>query len=380
MPARADVVVIGLGAMGSCAAMALARRGQRVIGFDRYHPPHQFGSSHGRSRIIREAYYESPAYVPLVRRAWEQWRAMERDAGRPLLRQTGGLMLGTEASGLIRGALQSAKTHQISIEMLGSAEVRRRFPALAPPAGSVGVLEPNAGILDPEACVESALHLAAAAGAVCRFDTKVLGWRDCGRGLEVNTSSGSVTCGRVVCSVGSWVGELVPASLLPATVERQVFAWFEPTTGGELLLPGRLPVFLWEHQPNRIVYGFPDDGAGFKAAIHHEGDLVSDPADLDWVVRGADLDRLTGVLATLVPAGWGRVREARVCPYTDTPDRHFVIGEHPQDPRVLLVSPCSGHGFKFATAVGEMVADLAVGGRLPPELALFAPSRFGSPA
>jgi len=376
MTGRAEVAIVGLGAAGSAAALTLARRGRRVIGFDRFHPPHIHGSTHGRSRIIREAYYESPAYVPLVRRAYELWHDLERDSGRTLLTQTGGLMLGPAGGELVDGARRSAELHGIPWELLDAAAVRRRFPAFRPDADAVAVLEQRAGFLDPEACVESCLTLAAGAGATLWFDTLVDRWERTGDGIRLHTTGGTVECNRLILAAGAWMGGLMGGTPLPLTVTRQVMYWFRPKEGVPHFGAGKLPVFIWEWEAGRMIYGFPDHGAGFKVARHHEGPTVNANV-ADRSVSPAEIAEMREILRRCFPEADGEPVDAATCLYTNTPDHHFVLGAHPDEPRVILASPCSGHGFKFASAIGEVLADLATTGQSSFDLSPFSPRRFG---
>jgi sarcosine oxidase len=373
MAPRADVIVVGLGAMGSAIARALARRGRRVIGLDRFSPPHRLGSSHGRSRIIREAYFEQPAYVPLVQRAYELWAELERESGRQLLRRTRGLMVGPPDGTLVRGALRSAHAHGLAYEELSGPEIRRRFAAFTPEPGTKGVLEPRAGVLFPEACIEAALEGAARAGAELRVDDEVQEWRPDGDAVRVRSARGAWSAGHVVLAAGAWLTRLVPD--LPLTVERQVLHWFEPLRDQALLAPDACPIALWELDGGRIFYTFPDLGDGVKAAIHHDGETT----DIERVRREAtpeDETVVRSLLARVVPAAAGPVRESCVCLYTNTPDHDFLIDRHPEHAQVLIVSPCSGHGFKFAPVVGEVVADLVTEGRSRFDLRPFSLARF----
>jgi sarcosine oxidase len=373
--ARADVVIVGLGAMGSAITRALAQRGQRVVGLDRFSPPHGLGSSHGRTRIIREAYFEHPAYVPLVQRAYELWAELEAESGRTLLRRTGGLMAGPTDGVLVAGARRSAQAHGLPCEELRGDEIRRRFPAFAPAPGMVGLFEPRAGVLFPEAGIEAALAGAVRAGATLRVDEEAQAWTADDDGVTVRTSRGTWSAGQLVFAAGAWLSRLV--SDLPLAVERQVLHWFEPAGPAQSLSPEACPIALWEFAPGRVFYTFPDLGDGVKAALHHDGE----PADPDHVrreVRVEDEREVRALLERLVPAAAGRLRESCVCLYTNTPDQHFLIDRHPRHARVLLVSPCSGHGFKFAPVVGEAVADLLLDGRSRFDLRPFALDRFGA--
>jgi sarcosine oxidase len=371
----ADVIVVGLGAMGSAAAWQLARRGRHVLGFDRYSPPHTMGSSHGRSRIIREAYFEHPGYVPLLRRAYECWAQLEQDSGRQLLRQTGGLMAGPEGGMLFTGARRSAVEHALPHEVLTAAEIRRRFPGFTPPDDTVGLLEPRAGILCPEGCVEAALCVARRHGAELRTDEPVLSWRVDGDGVTVSSAGGTHRAERLVLSAGPWMPSLLGAWGHALQVERQLFHWFEAARNPELFRPERCPVAVWEYAPERIFATQPDTGDGLKAGIHHEGE-TTDPDRVRREPTAEDELVMRRLVERYMPDAAGRVREARVCLYTNTPDHHFVIAVHPEHPQVIVASPCSGHGFKFASVVGEILADLATEGRSRFDLSPFALSRM----
>lgn len=369
MKANYDVAIVGLGAMGSAAAHELARRGTRVVGFDRYQPPHAMGSTHGRSRIIREAYFEHPLYVPLVRRAYERWAELEEESGRTLFRQTGGVMVGPERGVLVAGALSSAQEHDLPHELLSADELRARYPTLAPPDDAVALFEPRAGVLLPEACVESWLSLARDAGAALRFGEQVLRWEATREGVRVETTEGTFGAARLVLSAGPWLPRLVPELGLPLTIERQMFHWFAPARPADYA-PEIFPIGLWEYEPDRLVATFPDVGDGVKIGVHHEGE-TTDPDRVRRTVSEQETARVRALLARLVPGAAGPMVEARVCLYTNTPDHHFLIDFHPDHPQVLIASPCSGHGFKFASAIGEVVADLLLAGRSELDLSLF---------
>jgi sarcosine oxidase len=371
----AEVIVVGLGAMGSAAAWQLARRGRRVLGLDRFSPPHTLGSSHGRSRIIREAYFEHPCYVPLLRRAYECWADLEQASGRRLLRQTGGLMAGPEDGLLVAGALRSALEHGLSHELLSASDIRRRFPGFAPPDDFVGLLEPRAGMLVPEDCVETALDLARHHGADLRMDEPVTSWRADGDGVTVESSAGRYRAERLILAAGPWMASLLGALGRRLEVERQLFHCFEPARTPELFRPERCPIAVWEYEHGEIFATQPDVGDGVKAGIHHAGE-VTDPEIVRRTPTPEDEAAMRRLVEIYQPAAAGRLREARVCLYTNTPDHHFLIDFHPDHPQVVLASPCSGHGFKFASVVGEILADLATGERSPFDLTPFAFSRM----
>ncbi len=370
-----DVIIAGLGAMGSAAAYHLARAGWRVLGLDRFRPPHEFGSSHGRTRIIREAYFEHPLYVPLVHRAYELWHELEQQSGRKLLQQTGGLMIGAPDGVLVRGAQRSAEEHHLDHRILSAADVRREFPAFHLDSDLVAVWEPRAGILAPEAAIQAHLDLAAKAGADLRFDSAVVGWEAHNGGVLVRTAVETYAAKQLLLSAGAWLKSLVPNLHLPLTVERQVMAWFEPRAQPKLFQPPRCPIFICEHAPGRFFYGFPDLGDGVKIGVHHQGAEVS-PDYLDREVKPREIEAARALLARFLPNAAGPLRSAVACMYTNTPDEHFLFDWHPRFPQVLIASPCSGHGFKFSPVIGELAATL-LGGRNPPfDLSLFKVSRF----
>jgi len=370
VPEQYDVIVVGLGAMGSAACYHLARRGREVLGIDRFAPPHTMGSSHGQTRIIREAYFEHPIYVPLVQHAYELWAELERESGRRLFVQTGGLMIGPPDGIVVGGAKKSAEEHGLPHDTLSAAEVRRRFPALQPTDDMVAVWEPRAGILFPETCVETHLTLARRHGAEIHLNETVARWETNESSARVVTSQGIYQASRLLLASGSWITTLLPELKLPFTVERQVLYWFEAKRAPENFRPERCPIYLWEHEPERFFYGFPDLGEGVKVAGHHEGRIVS-PDAIDRAVHADEPEAMRAVLRKFMPDADGALRSAVVCMYTNTPDHHFFIDAHPRCPQVLVASPCSGHGFKFSSALGSVLADLLTEGKTQFDLSLF---------
>lgn len=368
-----DVIVVGLGAMGSAALFHLAQRGVRVIGFDRYAPPHTLGSTHGLTRIIREAYYEHPRYVPLVQRAYELWADLERRSARRLFHQTGGLMIGDEHGVLVSGALRSAREHGLEHELLSAREVHRRFPGFALPNETSAFFEPRAGILDPEGCVEAHLDLAAAAGAEVRANDPVLEWGTNGDRIRVVTKSGEYSAARMALCAGAWNPKLIDDETVSLRVERQVMNWFIPARNAEQFTPARCPIAMVEYAADRIFYFVPDGGDGVKAAIHHEGE-ISDPDRVRREVTADDVVPAEQMLRRYLPDAAGRHRASATCLYTNTVDGHFLLTPHSRDANVLIVSACSGHGFKFASAIGEAIADMVMG-KPRPDLAPFGRQR-----
>jgi sarcosine oxidase len=323
-----DVLIVGLGAMGSAAAYQLAGRGLRVLGIDRFRPPHIFGSSHGRTRIIREAYFEHPAYVPLVQRAYELWTELEKQSGKRLLLQTGGLMIGRPEGVLVTGARRSAEQHRLQHEILSAAGIRGRFPGFAASDDLTAVWEPRAGILFPELAIETQLELAAARGAQFRFDDPVESWEPRQGHMVVNARSCSYSAKHLVLSPGAWMNYLSPPLNLPLSVERQVLCWFEPLADSAAFRPDRCPIFIWEYGHDQFFYGFPNLGDGLKIGIHHQGQ-PTEPMLLDRDVKSQETQSARNLLQRFLPQAAGVLKSSAVCMYTNTPDEHFILDRPP---------------------------------------------------
>jgi sarcosine oxidase len=371
-----DVIIAGLGAMGSAAAYHLASGGSRVLGLDRFHPPHELGSSHGLTRIIREAYFEHPSYVPLVQRAYQLWTALEEQSGRNLFLQTGGVMVGRPDGVLVSGARKSAEEHRLRHEVLSSVELRQRFPVFEPTAEMVAVWEPRAGVLFPELAIQTHLDLAARQGASLCFNEPVVKWEANGQGVRVHTAVRTYLAGQLLLAAGSWTQSLVEELRLPLTVERQVLYWFEPRSQAASFAPSTCPIYIWEYVPGRFFYGFPELGDGVKVALHHQGEPAK-PETVHREVAEQEIESMRELLKRFIPSSEGRLRATAVCLYTNTPDEHFILDRHPQHPQVFLASPCSGHGFKFSSVIGELAAMLLRDQKSSLDLQLFRISRFG---
>jgi len=371
-----DVAIIGLGAMGSAAAYHLAKRGVSVIGFDRFTPPHTMGSSHGDTRIIREAYHESPAYVPIVQRAYELWDELAEEAGETLLRQTGGGMLGPPEGETVSGAILSAELYGLVHEVLDADEIRKRWSQFDPPDHFAAVYEERSGVLFPEKCISAHLEGASKGGADLRYGTQVSDWEKDGDGVTVHTNSGDARAAKLLITAGAWLPGLVSELSLPIEVARQVSFWFEPAANPGVFDADRCPIYIWEYELDRAFYGFPNLGGGIKIAHHHEGRVV-DPDSLDReMVTDEDEQMLRSPLSRMMPDAVGRVIRSGVCMYTNTPDQHYAIGFHPENPSVLIASPCSGHGFKMSSALGESFAELLLDGESRYDLSPFALDRL----
>lgn len=383
----ADVVIVGLGAFGSAVLHQLARRGVKAVGIDRFRPPHALGSSHGETRITRLAVGEGDAYAPVVRRSHELWREIEAESGATLMLRTGGLIMAPRDSAarhhgrenFVRRSFAMAERFGIPHERLDAGEIAARFPQFQLHGDELGYFEPTAGVLLPERCVETQLHLARRHGAVTRLNERVTEIRQEGDGVRVATEAGVVSAARAVVTAGPWTASLAPAGRSLLRVYRQVLHWFEPQDPSAFAV-GRFPVFIWMHgdREEDYFYGFPipDGASGVKVATeHYERETDPDRVDRDVSPREAEamhaehvLNRLRGVSA--------RVVRSAACLYTVTPDSGFVVDTLPGQDRVLVVSACSGHGFKHSAAVGEAVAQQLTGQRLLFDLAPFGLQRF----
>jgi sarcosine oxidase len=375
-----DAIVIGLGAHGSAATLALARRGARVLGLEVGERGHELGSSGGRSRMIRRAYFEDPGYLPLLAEAWAAWDALGASAGETFVEVTGGLYGGPADSDIFRGSVASAALQGLPHEVLDAAEIRRRWPVLTVDDEIGALFDPGAGMIRPERAIEAQLRLAQADGAELRFRERVVDWRPAAfGGLEVETDLGVYGADYLVIAAGAWTGSFVPDLALPLAVERVPVFWFEPTVPIADVSVGRLPIWILDTADDGSFYGFPyDEDAGLKVARHHSGDIV-DPATVDRSERAADVERVRAFSRASFPGADGPLRESLVCLYTNTPDLGFVIDVHPRVEGVAYASACSGHGFKFAPVIGDILADLALTRATRHPIEAFRASRFESP-
>lgn len=374
-----NAIVVGLGAMGSATMYHLAQRGCRVLGLEQFAPGHTRGSSHGDSRIIRETYFEHPLYVPLVQRAHELWRELERRSGASLMTITGGLMIGPPDGVVVSGTLRSAAEHDLPHSVLSPLEIRERFPAFQLADHLVAVFDPRAGFLDPEACNRAHIKAALELGAEARFNEPVIDWTADGDRVRVTTASGAFSADKMVLSAGAWNRGMVPDLELPLTVERQAVFWLDPERDRPHYDLGRFPIYAYEYHPGNICYGFPRLPRGVKASVMHDGETARDPDEVNRAVDAAEVNSLRAALRPILPAlSEAPVRESDVCLFTNTPDHDFIIDFHPFLPQVLISSPCSGHGFKFSSAIGEIQADLVTKGKADFDLSPFRLGRWTS--
>jgi len=373
-----DVAVAGLGGMGSAVAAHCAARGASTIGFEQFKPAHDLGASHGKSRMIRKAYFEDPAYVPLVLRAYELWRKLEQDTGEELLRITGVLSIGSPDSEIISGTLRAADRHDLPVKAWSQEEVKTRYPTLQLLPDEMAVFEPDGGVLDPERSVRAHLKAASSAGATLRFETSMASWEATDKGVAIRLSDGTQILARsLVLALGPWFQETLASLGIPLRVQRNVQAWFFPATNA--YEHGRFPAFLVNRAGLAApLYGFPDFGDGVKAAFHSLGDLT-DPAELDREIDLArDVEPIVREMERWMPGATETFREAKPCMYSLTPDGHFVVDRHPRHANVVLCGGFSGHGFKFAPVVGEIGADLALEGGSNHQIEFLSLRRFDS--
>jgi sarcosine oxidase len=369
-----DAIVVGVGGLGSAALDHLARRGRSVVGLERFDVPNELGSSHGITRIIRLAYYEDPSYVPLLRRSYELWRELETAAGEQLLHITGSLDMGPPGSFVFEGSRRSCEEHGLEHEVMDAAEVERRFPAYRLPAETLALFQPDGGFLLPERCIVTHIELAQALGAVVQARERVLEWEPTENGVRVTSDRGVYQAEQLVLTTGAWLGELAG---LPVVAERQVLAWLQPLQP-RLFAPERFPVFNLMVEDGRY-YGFPVFGIpGFKFGRYHHLEEHGDPDVLDREPRREDEQVLRAFASRYLPEGAGPTLTLKACLFENTPDEHFLLGLHPEHDQVIVAGGGSGHGFKFASVIGEIAAELALGEAPRLDIGLLRPQRFAS--
>ena len=374
-----DVIVVGLGAMGSSVTLRLAERGLRVTGIDRFSPPHDHGSTHGETRITRLAIGEGASYAPLVRRSHQLWREIERATGTALLHQTGGLILGAGDNAFLGRTRAVAREHGIAHEDLSTAELARRFPMFEPDADTEAYFEPEAGYVHPERAVAAQLSLARRAGAELRLGETVLAWEASASGVVVNSTTSTLEARELVLCAGAWIAQLFPQGASLFVAYRQHMHWFPIRHGYEALRA--MPVFVWETGggPREFAhascfYGFPaidGPGGGVKLATERYESI----AQPELTAHAPDEEAAGELHAEYLERHFRWVDRAPLrsaqCLYTNTRDSNFVIDRHPDHANVTIVSACSGHGFKHSPAIGEAVAQWVTGGRSELDLAPF---------
>ncbi|MEY2585523.1 MAG: sarcosine oxidase [Verrucomicrobiota bacterium] len=356
-----DVAIAGLGGIGSAIAAHCAGRGASVLGLEQFGPAHDRGASHGKSRMIRQAYFEDAAYVPLVLRSYELWRELEEKSAEQLLQITGVLSVGREDSEIITGTKRSAAEHGLRVEALSKQQLRQRYPSLTALADEEALFEADGGVLDPERAIGAHLKVAQAAGADLRFQTSMQRWEATERGVTIHLDDETLSARTLVLSLGPWFQKTMELLGVRLRVQRNVQAWFSPKLGS--YEAGRFPAFLLDRTGLPApLYGFPDFGDGVKAAFHGFGQLTA-PDEVDREIDPArDVAPIARAMEEWMPGATATFREAKPCMYSLTPDGNFVIDRHPQYPNVILCGGFSGHGFKFAPVIGEIAADLSLDG------------------
>jgi sarcosine oxidase len=362
--------------MGSAILAHCAARGASVIGLEQFGAVHDLGSSHGKSRMIRQAYFEDPAYVPLVLRAYELWHDLERATGEEILHLTGVLSVGEEASEIIRGTRRAANEHDLKVESLSQQEVKARYPTIEIWKDEAVLFEKDAGVLDPERAIRAHLNLAKSSGAEARFGVAMESWHATDKGFELRLSDGTqVSASKLVLAMGAWFQETLESLGVRIRVQRNVQAWFTSATHA-YDAPG-FPGFLVNRKGLPApLYGFPDFGDGIKAAFHGFGDLTDAQHIKREIDQARDVEPIARAVEQWMPGAAGSLREAKPCMYTLTPDEHFVIDQHPEHANLILCGGFSGHGFKFAPVVGEIAAELALEGGSRHEIDFLSLRRF----
>jgi sarcosine oxidase len=357
-----DTIVLGAGGMGSAATLELARRGRSVLALEQFSFGHDRGSSHGQTRIIRKAYFEHPAYVPLVRHAFDRWHDLEQQSGRHLLTSCPCLNIGRPDGEIVSGVLASATEHQLAVDRLDAKQLRDAYPQYRLGEEFVAVLERDAGYLHVEECVRTPLDLARQAGAILLDNEPVRQWTSDGRSVRVTTDRDTYSAKSLVVTAGPWAKSMLAELHLPLTVMRQNLLWFG-TDSPQRFRRDRFPIFIAE-LPGGSFYGLPMiDPRGLKIAQHYGQPEVGSPEEIDRGYREGDELPVRQFLRAHLPEVNGPLSDSQRCIYTLTPDRHFVIDCHPEHPNVAIAAGFSGHGFKFASAVGDVLADLATEGR-----------------
>lgn len=371
-----DAIVIGTGGVGSAALYHLAKRGMSVLGLDRFPPAHDRGSSHGQTRIIRKSYFEHPAYVELLSSAYDLWDGLCHEAGQSLFERTGLVYFGDSRGPIIEGVRQSSRCHGIPLERLTENEARERFPGYVCPPDATVLFEPDAGFLRVEDCVRAHLKLAQASGAQTRHGETVVSCEMTTGGVVVTTDKQNYRADRLIVTAGCWSSNVLPGLNLPLRIVRKHLHWFAPA-GEQYDLRSGCPCFFYEVQGG-YFYGFPDiDHAGVKVAEHSGGTSIRDPLTDTREEEEDDTSRIRSFLTDYLPFVSSVRTRHEVCFYTMTPDEHFIVDQHPDFPNVVFAAGLSGHGFKFASALGKVLAELAIDGRSHVDIEFLRRNRQG---
>ena len=370
-----DCIVIGVGAMGSSTLYNLAKRGRRVLGLEQFDIPHAEGSSHGVNRIIRLAYYEHPSYVPLLRRAYELWSKIESIAGEQLIYKTGSIDTAPAGHEVFEGSLESCLLHDIPHRVLNHAQINEQFPGYQLPLGHMGILQQDGGFVLSERSIVAYANAAMSEGAEIHAREVVSAWEPDRGGVRVFTDSGEYTAQRLIITAGAWASGMIPILDGLAVPERQVLAWLQPIDGS-LYTPDVFPVFNAYFDEGRY-YGFPVFGIpGFKVGRYHHLEEIIDPDSTIKTVNGEDEALLRSAVERYFPKANGTTMTLKTCMFTNTPDEHFIVDSLPGNTQVVVAAGFSGHGFKFASVIGEILSDLAINGETEHNIDLLKIDRF----
>ena len=370
-----DVIIIGLGAMGSAASYYLSKNGVKVLGLDTYEPPHKLGSSHGHTRVIREAYHEGTSYVPIVKRAYELWNELDHEIEDKLILEYGGMYLGDDGK-YLSDAKKSAKKYDIPIKEFSSKEIKEKFNILNPPNNFKGLLENRSGAVFPEKAISNFLSKSINNGSSHNYNEKVIGWEKQSKFYKVETDKNNYFAEKLIFSSGAWIKNLVPSLKLPVKIERQVLFWFDPIKDKDKFHYSNMPNTGWDLDNGMEFYTQPNiENKGFKVAMHHNGKFISED-DLNRESNADDLSIVKNFLEEYIPLANGKLIDSRVCVYTNTPDLDFIIDFYPNDENIIICSPCSGHGFKFTPAIGEICSELVINNGTNYDLSEFSIKRL----
>jgi sarcosine oxidase len=373
-----DAIVAGMGGMGSATAYQLARRGLKVLGLEKHNLLHDMGSSHGLTRIIRLPYYEHPSYVPLLFRAYELWRQLENLTGERILFVTGGIDAGPANGRIVQGSLAACKEHSLRHEVLDASQLQERFPGVCLPKDMVSVYSPDSGFVLSERAISLYTHLALDLGAEVHAREPVTGWEVRPDSVIVRTETSTYSASRLILSAGAWASKLMPSLSKVLQPERQVLIWTRPLRP-DIFQVGAFPIFNLQ-SPEGHFYGFPVyDFPGFKIGRYHHRNQKVDPDAMDRECHPEDEAVLREGILRYFPEANGPTLALKVCLFTNTPDEHFILDAHPESDRVFIAAGFSGHGFKFCSVVGEIMAELATSGATGHNLDLFRLNREFKP-
>jgi sarcosine oxidase len=371
-----DAIVVGLGGAGSAGVYHLASKGMRVLGVEKYGPVHSHGSSHGKTRIYRTAYSEGPAYVPLVQRAQQLWLELQAASGQRIIQKTGGLVIGRRESRMVSGAIRSATAYSLPHDVLASDEIETRFPQFRVDESDVALWDPEAGALFPENCIQAHSSGAVDAGAELHYGETVRSWTSASEGVKVTTRTGEYRARTLVFTAGPWTPGLTSDIGLPLEIELQFVFWFAASKP-EMVRPERMPAFIWDMGVEGQTYGLPDFGDGVKIGSW-AGKVVPSPEAADRTLYESDAMPVRDFVSKSLDGVVSHEQESMSCLFTNSPDQDFVIGKHPRYPNVVVISACSGHGFKFTSVLGEIISHLVCNESLDYDLSPFDLGRFGS--